>query len=411
MRSVQGGGRRFAILRSFRPDFSPSCDATFESFFVSFASRIRWLSAVAAAAAFACAVPASAYTTAGGRWSQPGGLGNPITLTYSYQNMFDGGIKMPNGQPLPKTLIRDSIEEALGLWAEVAPFHFVEVRDDGLAYNRGTTAFGQIRFKHIPLNGPDPPPPADPIAKAQAYYPSPAVVGGDVEYDNLDRWQEVGTTPVPDILGATIHELGHSLGLGHSLDDDAAMYWIFNRFSGIGTGELHADDIAGIRYIYGAGKGSVKPLVGTWQDRPILPTSVDGVEYKFDNVTSGLWFDPPTVSEFRYTAEPGTLFSRIAEFPTGFGPLTLTIDGNTIGQFNGGQSYNFLTYANGGVSEFTISGIKPPGDLSDPVGFPLRLMFGSATGSFTMTAIPEPASAMLCLLGMLALQSIRRKRV
>ena len=36
--------------------------------------------------------------------------------------------------------------------------------------------------------------------------------GGDVEYDHGDRWQEVGTLPQPDILGATVHELGHSLG-------------------------------------------------------------------------------------------------------------------------------------------------------------------------------------------------------
>ena len=39
------------------------------------------------------------------------------------------------------------------------------------------------------------------------------------------------------------------------------MYWIFTRYSGLGTGQLFADDIAGIQSIYGAGSGSVTSLV------------------------------------------------------------------------------------------------------------------------------------------------------
>lgn len=38
------------------------------------------------------------------------------------------------------------------------------------------------------------------------------------------------------------------------------MYWVFQRFQGLGTGYLTADDIAGVQSIYGAGKGSVTPL-------------------------------------------------------------------------------------------------------------------------------------------------------
>lgn len=202
------------------------------------------------------------FATIGSKWPQPGGLGSPITLTYSYQNMFDGGLLMPNGQPLPATLIKRSIEEALGLWASVVPIHFVEVEDNGLPYGNAGATFGTIRFRHIFLNGPDPPPPANPVAKAQAYYPNVNnVLGGDVEYDHGDRWQESGTLPQPDILGATIHELGHSLGLAHSDIEEANMYWIFNRYSGLGQGVLHSDDIAGIQSIYGAGQGSVTRLV------------------------------------------------------------------------------------------------------------------------------------------------------
>jgi hypothetical protein len=202
-----------------------------------------------------------AYVASGSKWSQPGGLGSPLTLTYSFENMFDGGLLMPNGQPLPAALIRGSIEEALGLWASVTPISFVEVIDNGLPYANPAAKYGQIRFRHIFLNGPDPPPPALPVAKAQAYFPSSSLFAGDVEFDHGDRWQEVGTLPLPDVLGATIHELGHSLGLNHTDIEDANLYWIFTRYSGLGTGQLHPDDIAGIQSIYGAGHGTVSSLV------------------------------------------------------------------------------------------------------------------------------------------------------
>jgi hypothetical protein len=213
--------------------------------------------------AFGHAQTAGAYALVGSQWPQPGGPGTAITLTYSFQNMFDGGIRgpgatadangrfHPDGPPLPNDLIKHSIEQALGLWASVAPINYVEVPDTAASH-------GQVRFMHIYINGVDPPDPQDPIAKAQAYYPGG--VETDVQFDESDPWQAVGTTHIPDIFGAATHEIGHTLGLAHSDDPSAVMYWIFQRFQGLGTGHLSADDIAGIRAIYGSGHGSVTPL-------------------------------------------------------------------------------------------------------------------------------------------------------
>lgn len=189
--------------------------------------------------------PAFSFVTGGAPWP-----GSPITIKYSFVNMFDGGLLMPDNTPLPNSVIKGSIEEALKLWTTVVPINFIEVP------NGSST---QLRFSHIYINGPDPPPPADPIAKAQSTCIGYSQIC-DVQYDDSDRWQVVGTQPIPDILGASVHEIGHVLGLNHTDVVGSDMYWIFNRFSGPGTATLGPDDIAGIQFIYGAGVGSLTPL-------------------------------------------------------------------------------------------------------------------------------------------------------
>jgi hypothetical protein len=210
-------------------------------------SRLRTVIVALGAVVVLSATTSSAFAYALGGAAWPG---SPILIKYAYANVFDGALKMPNGQPLPNSLIRGSIEKALRLWADAIPVNFIEVPNNGPA---------DLRFRHLYINGPDRPSPADPWAKAQATCLGYGTAC-EVQYDDGDRWQEVGTIPQPDILGATIHEVGHILGMNHSDVAGANMYWIFHRFSGIDTGQLFPDDIQGIHQIYATASGSVIPM-------------------------------------------------------------------------------------------------------------------------------------------------------
>jgi hypothetical protein len=206
----------------------------------------------------ACAATADAFVLTGNKWPQAF-LGAPVTLTYSYSNIFDGNILGQNNQPVPISVIRGSIEEALALWASVAPLNFVEVPDIGPPASDSqyavTAGMAEIRFGEHYIDGFG-------NTKAHGYYPSSINSGlaGDVHFDDGDRWSLVGSLTYPDLLGCAEHEIGHALGLDHSLDTNAVMYPTFHRMNGPGTGFLTPDDIAGIRAIYGAGVGSVTPL-------------------------------------------------------------------------------------------------------------------------------------------------------
>lgn len=186
-------------------------------------------------------------------WSQPAGLGTPVTLTYSYSNLLDGGIV-----GLTSTQTVSFVEEALGLWATYAPLHFVEVADSGPAPSDTAYAAGGhplLRLGYHMLSG----------AYAHAYYPAATGLAGDVHMDLGTNWSAPGL-----FLEVFAHEIGHSLGLAHSevftlpvghsggLAGPIMCAVCLHDFSA--GGYLYQDDVVGIRAAYGSGVGSVTPL-------------------------------------------------------------------------------------------------------------------------------------------------------
>ena len=209
------------------------------------------------------------------KWPQNGT--DPLTITYSYSNLFDGGMNLSREQ------MRQMIAEALALWASVAPLQFVEVDDAGRAVDdTGYFAFEcddsgtpevefcpDFRFGHHTFDGVS-------GVLAHAFIPannSMARIGGhdgDVHYDSAENWTTVPGTIFDndiDFLEVTVHEVGHSLGLRHEETASAIMNPMYaRRYSGIGTAFLLSDDIAGIQSLYGVDtvSGSVMyQLTGT----------------------------------------------------------------------------------------------------------------------------------------------------
>jgi len=186
-------------------------------------------------------------------WAQPGGLGSPVTLTYSYSNLLDGGII---GRSVAQ--IVSDVEETFALFASYAPLHFVEVSDTGPAPSDSPYAAAghpQLRLGH---HGPM-------SELAHAYYPSGDGLAGDVHMGTNTNWSAPGF-----FLEVFAHEIGHSLGLVHS-----EVFTLPVGRSGAQAGPimcatclhdftngayLYADDVAGLRAAYGTGVGSVTPL-------------------------------------------------------------------------------------------------------------------------------------------------------
>ncbi|MCX6594876.1 MAG: PEP-CTERM sorting domain-containing protein [Acidobacteria bacterium] len=167
-------------------------------------------------------------------------------------------------------------------------------------------------------------------------------------------------------------------------------------------------------------------VAGSTQYVPILPEITGDGSFYFEEQPGGMWFDPPTLEGFTYTGGlradlTMTLFSEI-EFPLGFAADFTLLDAKqkSLGTFSGGSKY---TFANP-VSEFSIVGITPVPDYSDPSAFPLWIAFDQPTGVFSMAqfvpfppppplppgAVPEPSALLLSAGGLLALAAVSRRR-
>ncbi|CRL06209.1 CLUMA_CG019023, isoform A [Clunio marinus] len=169
--------------------------------------------------------------------------------------------------------IRFIISEALNIWQEnsVLIFHEVTERSD---------ADILISFEKIEHYDVDGYPMNDPIL-AHAFRPG-LTIGGDVHFREDLEWDfdviygQQATGNRLSFFAVALHELGHTLGLGHSDRHEAVMY----EFYTVTTGVLSKDDIEGIHHIYGVPKDyqyptTSAPTTEIAQPSPTIPDKCD----------------------------------------------------------------------------------------------------------------------------------------
>ncbi|MEM9907364.1 MAG: matrixin family metalloprotease [Cyanobacteria bacterium P01_D01_bin.44] len=190
------------------------------------------------------------FTTSGGvgqfnasssKWAQSS-PGSPVNITYAFDNDLSlNGITTATAKQLFK--------KALGVWAKYSPLNFVEIKDPG--NGRDVDILAQDDFIDGRGN-----------TLAFAFFPR----WGDITFDDGEQWNE------SLFLETAVHEIGHSLGLGHEGSQPAIMNpSIQNRYRNQSEPFLLDDDIAGIQTLYGKGSGSVKSLGGNPTPAP-MPT-------------------------------------------------------------------------------------------------------------------------------------------
>ena len=147
------------------------------------------------------------------------------------------------------------INAAMNVWAAASGFtNLGQVADGGVdagASEASGGALGDIRIAAWEISG------ATTLAHAfqpgnESIFGAGGSIAGDLHMDVNRTWvddaADVSGNGVFDIFTVMLHELGHSLGLGHSDVFGSVMEPIYAG----SRRTLHADDLAGIQAIYGA---------------------------------------------------------------------------------------------------------------------------------------------------------------
>lgn len=221
----------------------------------------KWMGeGVLAVAILLAAGQANAFVvgpTTPGKWG-PGGFGTGATVTYSYMN--DGvscasefaGCAISSVNSFMPAGAAAAIDAAFAAWSSVADITFINVADQGEAFNAGTQLSGDIRLGGHVFDGAF-------GTLAHGFYPpnNGASAAGDIHFDIAETWK-LGFGGVGfDIFQVAAHEIGHAIGLDHSNTPGSLMNPFYTEaFSG-----LQADDIAGAQFLYGA-NSVPEPMTG-----------------------------------------------------------------------------------------------------------------------------------------------------
>ena len=165
-------------------------------------------------------------------------MGNGISFT-SENNGYGNSVAISSLPGFQACYVTE-IQNAFAAWEAVANIQFVQVTDNGAAFN-GAGAAGDIRIAAHTFDGGS-------GTLAHAYFPPPNgnSAAGDLHFDRAENWS-CNSSGI-DIGIVALHEIGHSLGLNHENSGATA---VMDPFYNSSLPGLLSDDINGARAIYG----------------------------------------------------------------------------------------------------------------------------------------------------------------
>jgi hypothetical protein len=176
--------------------------------------------------------------TVGDGWDGPGK--GSASVTYSYEALTD---------KLPREQVISQIQRALAEWSKAANVTFTLTDKTNGPRNLNFLFASGSHGDPYPFDGP-----GKVLAHTFFPAPNPEPTAGDLHFDADESWQ-VGADI--DLFSVVLHELGHSLGLGHADAPGAVMYPYYKRAS-----QLAEADIAAIQTLYAAAPDQAGPTPG-----------------------------------------------------------------------------------------------------------------------------------------------------